>query len=214
MKALLYKEFEMVKYYVLLVIVLLSGFTYSLVVHGNLYIIPLIMVYVPLVFSQQAFYQDEQSRVEMYYISSPIGRTKVVISRYMTTWLFSILSLILMVVGQIIHFTDIETLFLMASISFVVPTLLNVVNIPINIKFGIQKGRYFLVVIMMLMFVLPALFGIVASSTDIIAPLTALINYITSIPYLILGVAIIIVGLLLNVGSVYLSLVLYKKKPF
>lgn len=210
MKALLYKEYESIKYIILITCLLLAGLVYSLLINNKLFVLPLMFAYVPVVLTQHSFFQDDKNNIETFYIASPIGRRKVVMSRYVLTWGFALLTTLLMLIGQMMHYQSNEVLYLMMSISFVVPLLINSINIPINIKFGIQKGRYFMVVIMMLAFLIPFIAGTLGLSDNIVA----LFETLSSLSYYLIGTGVLLAGVILTIISVCLSLLFYKKKQF
>ena len=154
------------------------------------------------------FSYDEQAKWDKYAAALPGGRRAVVQARYVFTLIVSAGAVVLGgAVGAaacLLDPTAGETLWemvLSTAAGGSVGILLNAVMLPLMFKFGVQKGRLYLALVLAILF--GAFLGGVAALASAVQEPSALILPLAAIP---------VVGLLALVPSYLLSLRVFRKK--
>lgn len=154
------------------------------------------------------FSYDEQAKWDKYAAALPGGRRAVVQARYVFTLIVSAGAVVLGgAVGAaacLLDPTAGETLWemvLSTAAGGSVGILLNAVMLPLMFKFGVQKGRLYLALVLAILF--GAFLGGVAALASAVQEPSALILPLAAIP---------VAGLLALVPSYFLSLRIFRKK--
>ena len=154
------------------------------------------------------FSYDEQAKWDKYAAALPGGRRAVVQARYVFTLIVSAGAVVLGgAVGAaacLLDPTAGETLWemvLSTAAGGSVGILLNAVMLPLMFKFGVQKGRLYLALVLAILF--GAFLGGVAALASAVQEPSALILPLAAIPA---------AGLLALVPSYFLSLRIFRKK--
>ena len=111
---------------------------------GNVTILPLMFILVPLILLGMLWGSDTKSNVNQYIIPGPVTRKTIVLSRYVFVWIVA-------VIGTL--FTILLKLFLKDGILLEIPwyliavtmplliTIISVIQLPLMYKFGAEKTR-------------------------------------------------------------------------
>ena len=146
---------------------------------------------------------DEKANWDKYGLTMPVSRTDMVLSKYILGLILSSFALILNFIAQIFMGTEMNTenitvIFVIFGISILFISLL----LPIIFKFGVEKGRMLMIVVLMLptliIMLLPEIVKTPPSEEMIVKALYAL-PFIIVIFYLL---------------SIFISVNIYKKKEF
>ena len=146
---------------------------------------------------------DEKANWDKYGLTMPVSRTDMVLSKYILGLILSSFALVLNFIAQIFMGTEMNTenitvIFVIFGISILFISLL----LPIIFKFGVEKGRMLMIVVLMLptliIILLPEIVKTPPSEEMIVKALYAL-PFIIVIFYLL---------------SIFISVNIYKKKEF
>lgn len=148
---------------------------------------------------------DEKSKWERYALTMPISRTSLVVSKYALGLIFLILaSAITMIFSLIFSSIPIKQSILTNIAVLSTGILLISIVFPILFKFGAEKGR---ILMMLVLFAPTAALILLSKSGFKFAAIDE--RAITSLIYLSPAVAVIILA-----ASVLISLSIYRKKEF
>ena len=154
------------------------------------------------------FAYDEQARWDKYAAALPSGRAGVVKARYLFTILICLGSLLFALLLQLMValFTGAQgqeraDLLLSGLLPAAYGCIMNAVLLPLLFKFGSQKGRLYLALVLAILF--GAFLGGVAALASAVQEPSALILPLAAIP---------VAGLLALVPSYLLSLRVFRKK--
>lgn len=146
---------------------------------------------------------DEKANWDKYGLTMPVSRIDMVLSKYILGLILSVFAVILNFIAQILMGTEmnaenITVIFVLFSISIIFFSLI----LPIMFKFGVEKGRMLMIVVLMLptiiLMLLPEILKTTPSEEMIIKALYAL-------PFVIVIIFFI---------SIFISISVYKKKEF
>ena len=145
---------------------------------------------------------DERSKWDKYALTMPLSRTQLVLSKYLLGLLLSIFITVVTAIIQCFFMPPLEAV-ITAFALFGAGLLITAILMPITFKLGVEKGR----VIMMVVFILPAILGVVLSKSGF------------SLPTLSVDPTLGIIGLIVGILAIYLlslalSVTFYKKKEF
>lgn len=173
--------------------------------------ISVVLVMLPVAIVTNTFGFDEKVKWENYAITMPITRKDIIKSKYITliisviaaTAFITIVNIFIQVLSSRIIFSGIvETI----SFGFSVGIIFSAIIIPIVCKFGLEKMR----ILLMLIVVIPCL--IIAYLQDNVNQIKTLFNLNVLINY---GVYIIpVIAILLCFISYLISVKIYEKKEF
>lgn len=146
---------------------------------------------------------DEKANWDKYGLTMPVSRPEVVMSKYILGIIASIVAIILNFIAQILLGTKINSESIkMISIIFSVSLLFFSLILPIIFKFGVEKGRLLMFIVLALPSMIILLFK---DRLDISSTLDLLNKTIYALP--LLAIAILILSMLL-------SIIIYKNKEF
>lgn len=210
MKALLYKDFIALKKALLLMLVFLAVIAFHFYKEGQVYLLPLFFILLPVIILGMLFGADSQDRLDHYLVPSPVKRSTIVLSRYVIVWLMSTLAIILSLVMPWLTQDNPLVLdwFLLVPGIFLMTSFISAVQLPLMYRFGETKAR---LIFVGLYFVTFAFFSSIASNKEwIVAMLRAGFDLDSRYLALILAVAAILVN-----GISYLcSRIVYEKREF
>ena len=211
MIALIYKDLVTLRksLFSLIFIMFIVGFL--TIRQGNIMVLPLMFILVPLILLGMLWGSDTKSNVDQYIIPGPVTRRTIVLSRYVFVWIVA-------VIGTL--FTILLKLFLRDGILLEIPwyliavampllvTAISMIQLPLMYKFGAEKARLIFVVLYFIVF---ALFSYIGGNKELIAKF---MDKLILLDLKIIGLAILGVTLLLNIVSFALSTTIYTKKEF
>jgi ABC-type transport system involved in multi-copper enzyme maturation permease subunit len=146
---------------------------------------------------------DEKANWDKYGLTMPVSRAEMVISKYILSFILSLLALILNFIAQILMGTEmnIENAIIVLTI-FGVSIIFVSIILPILFKFGVEKGRTMMYVVLML----PTLIILLSNNFIKFTPSDeALEKVLYAFPLIIIVILIL---------SILLSISIYKKKEF
>lgn len=157
------------------------------------------------------FSYDDFNKWNTYACSLPAGRRNVVLGKYLASFILALLSSLVGVVLSILLGITKNNLDMMSILTNLAGTLCGVILIiavlyPLIFKFGSEKGRIFMFVVVFLIF---AVGGLLANFVDMNAFMN-LVHYIDTYWYVLVP----ILGILFVGGSYLLSKRIYLKKEF
>lgn len=210
MKASLYKDFIALKKALLLMLVILAVIAFYFYKEGQVYLLPLFFILLPVIILGMLFGADSQDRLDHYLVPSPVKRSTIVLSRYVVVWFMSTLAVILSLVMPWLTQNNPLVLdwFLLVPGIFLMTSFISAVQLPLMYRFGEAKAR---LIFVGLYFVTFAFFSSIASNKEwLVAKLQAGFNLDSRYLALILAAAAILVN-----GISYLcSRVIYEKREF
>ncbi len=142
---------------------------------------------------------DERAQWDKYGLTMPIDRKDMVISKYILGIICAIIGLVLMLIFSTILPSDMEgNVSLLVSLFGASVILLSIV-LPINFKFGVEKGR----LLMMLIFFLPAAIIMALAKSNASIPVDKIIDIIPyALPIISVITLIISLGLSIRIYTV------------
>ncbi len=194
MKALLYKDFIALKKALLLMLVILVVIAFYFYKEGQVYLLPLFFILLPVIILGMLFGADSQDRLDHYLVPSPVKRSTIVLSRYVVVWFMSTLAVILSLVMPWLTQNNPLALdwFLLVPGIFLMTSFISAVQLPLMYRFGETKAR---LIFVGLYFVTFAFFSSVASNKVwIVAKLQTGFNLDSHYLALILAAAAILVN--------------------
>ena len=150
---------------------------------------------------------DERSKWDKYALSMPVSRKTIVLSKYLFSILLDIVGVIVVAVTStmIVSFSNemkiIEVL-LMSVLFGAICILFVSVMLPILFKFGVEKARFLMLIIVLI----PVLFGAFTPKLGIAAPSEQTFKILVCLSPVVL-VAILFI-------SIKISIYIYAKKEF
>ena len=158
---------------------------------------------------------DDKNKCEIMLNSLPINRTTLVISKYISTFVFILIGLLLTLATTTIlnslgfgHFN--KPMNLENILGPVVGVLLlSCLYFPLYFKFGYQKSRYFLISVFFLIFAIPTTLSKIIAKGN--TP-PSFIVYLNSQPDSLITTFIIIIAFIILLASMLLSIRFYLNK--
>ena len=146
---------------------------------------------------------DERANWDKYGLTMPVSRADMIISKYILGLILSTLVLILNFIVQLLLGTKMNTENIMSIFSiFCLSIIFFSVLLPIMFKFGVEKGRTVMYLVLMIPTILILLLSNVIKappSDDIILKALYALPFITILVFLL---------------SIFISVNIYKKKEF
>jgi len=144
---------------------------------------------------------DEKARWDKYALSMPVSRTDMVISKYLLGFLLLGCAFLINMLFNIFASTDtIKEVFILAYILLAIGLVFLSLVLPILFKFGVEKGRLFILVILFL----PTAAVIIFSKAGLQKPSEeALHNLLLVSPFIVIAILVF---------SILVSLKIYSKK--
>lgn len=146
---------------------------------------------------------DERANWDKYALAMPVSRINIVLSKYILGFILSCIALIISLIAQIIIDTSINTENIGATLLiFVLSLLFTSILLPIMFKFGVEKGR-------MLMFIVLFTPTIAIMLLPKLIPTPPTEEMIMKMLY-----AFPVIVIIIYILSIFLSINIYKKKEF
>ncbi|MEG0614919.1 MAG: ABC-2 transporter permease [Oscillospiraceae bacterium] len=142
------------------------------------------------------FAYDNLAKWDVFAATMPISRAKIIISKYIFTLIFvtitTTISIGIVVAVRLINRENIEfTAFLPPLVSLAMGLFVTSVIIPITVKFGVEKSRIILIMLM----TVPLVIGGILQSLGASAPTeNAIKTVIMLLPLIILALFVISIG--------------------
>ncbi|MDY5836464.1 MAG: ABC-2 transporter permease [Eubacteriales bacterium] len=210
MKALLYKDLIALKKALILMLVILALIAFYFYKEGQIYLLPLFFILLPVIILGMLFGTDSQDRLDHYLVPSPVKRSTIVLSRYVIVWFMSTLAVILTLVMPWLTQENPLALdwFLLIPGIFLMTSFISAVQLPLMYRFGETKAR---LIFVGLYFVTFAFFSSIASNKEwLVAKLQAGFSLDSRYLALILTA----VAILVNGISYLCSRGIYEKREF
>lgn len=206
MRALMYKDFTILKKWILLVVVisLVIGFIVSLETSLAL-ITPLILAFIAFSTLPLSFNFDDKSDFLKFAISSPISRKDYVLSKYAPSLVIGIIGGLLGAIAIYFKHSNLDTTFIAMFFSFSAPLLVAALLLPFIIKFGTEKGRITMVIAYMIVFAM--LNQMKSLSTGIISILGK-----TNFSLLQFSILFFAIAMIIYIISIKISVVIMNRK--
>ncbi len=206
MKGLILKDMLCIRRYLTYMLFLTLIFCALAVSSNNLSIISGLGPALSMILILSVFTYDEQNHWTAFALSLPINRKEFVIARYLFA-LFTSIAIILFslvltfVLNSIFHSIALEELISMAVGGFFAALLLIALSAPAAYKFGVEKGRYVLVIFFLAFMLILVTFG------DMIANIT-----LPAISGMLLAIIFIGIALIIYSISIVLSIHIMNQK--
>lgn len=154
MRALIYKDFVMIKRQAAIALILLIALTAYQMYQGIYYVLPVSFAMLAFILPTMTFGYDEQCDFSKFAFSAPITRKEYVLSKYIPTWFIGLLSaLTVSSVSKLSFHQDTGMVLVFAALSFALPVMITALMYPFIFKFGVEKGRIVMVVAYMIFFI-------------------------------------------------------------
>lgn len=211
MKALILKEFLMLKKGSFTILLLIVAFGVA-GLFGN----PSILLMIPFFVStlQYGFInQDEQSRWKQYSLTLPYGRSKIISSKYVTMAILTAISAVVVMLFYIIYaIINNATLTFNGALAYMILALVTgliypTFILPIAFRFSSEKGRLCFALIGGLSGAMAGMFMSILSDKDINKIFVDFSESANIFPYTALGVVAVLFAL-----SWLISIKIYKKR--
>lgn len=184
----------------------------------GLYVLaPIVVVYL---FITTAVGYDEKNKSEIVLNSLPLKRDDIVISKYISIFIFVIIGIIYSIlIGFVGKFTGLPMFNRSISLLDIISTLTSVcmfssIFFPVYFKFGLVKMKVFNIVLFMLMFFLPTItvqYVIENPNNTLVQKFNYFINNTSN---LMQNSLVLILGLICFLVSLLISIRIYNKKEF
>jgi len=149
---------------------------------------------------------DELSKWDYYALSLPVTKKQIVLSKYLLTFFFDvigiIISLVLNIVKQKLNTDSIVSICVLSALALIMASIM----LPLIYKLGTQKARIWIILI----FLIPAA-GLALIGTMGIDPLAAIATIGDSVVELLVYLSLP-VAILIFIGSFFLSCHIFKNK--
>ncbi len=146
---------------------------------------------------------DEKANWDKYALTMPVSRAEMVISKYILGIIASLISVVLNYIAQLLLGTEVNgDSILMISMVFCASILFFSILLPIMFKFGVEKGRLMMVIVLMLPTFIVLLFK---DNFNFTLNQDLLDKAMYGLPLLIIAILIL---------SMLLSIKIYKSKEF
>lgn len=211
MKALLYKDLIALKKALILMLVILALIAFYFYKEGQIYLLPLFFILLPVIILGMLFGADSQDRLDHYLVPSPVKRSTIVLSRYVLVWFMSTLAVILaLMMPWLTQGNNPLALdwFLLVPGIFLMTSFISAVQLPLMYRFGEAKAR---LIFVGLYFVTFAFFSSIASNKEWIV---AKLKVGFSLDSRYLALALVATAILVNGTSYFCSKVIYEKREF
>ncbi|ATD54156.1 ABC-2 transporter permease [Clostridium chauvoei] len=147
---------------------------------------------------------DERSNWDRYALSMPINRKDIIISKYLLGILCSFLGFIICFLFNIFSNSLSKETLALSLLFFGISIILISILLPILFKFGVEKGR----LIMMIVLFSPTIIIVAISKLNLSKPSEETINTIIHFAPFIAPIIVLVVLIL----SIFISLNIYKNK--
>lgn len=168
MRGLLIKDFINLKAQSRVMLVVFAFYVIMGIVGGNREMFSFVMIFLMIMLPITAMAYDERSKWDKYALTMPVSRQDLVISKYLLGLILAGTAFLLNIVLQLLAGAE--------SIGEVLPLSLGILGfallvmailLPLNFKFGVEKGR----LLMMMVLFLPAAVIMILAKAGSIPPI-------------------------------------------
>lgn len=209
MIALLYKDLVSVRRSMLLLLVLVVALGAYGATNAYAETVLLVFILVPTIVCGMLFGVDAVDRVDQTVIPAPVSRARVVVSRYMITWLFAIVAL---AASLIMRWLRPETaalpLPMLCALALTLTTLVSSIQLPLIYRFGVERSRLIFFILYVAVF---AGFSVLGSQRERIE---AVLPALRAADTRLAALAVLLFGLAVNGISCRISVGIYRNKTF
>lgn len=149
-----------------------------------------------------AFAYDDKAKWNRYALTMPVSCRDIVLSKYLLAFAVAVFALLLSLTVDLIMTRDLHESLTSSLGFFLISLVLSAVFMPFFFRFGVEKAR----MIMLVLVLIPTLLSLLVSKLNITMPDPAdLRTILTLAPF---------AGILLIALSILLSIRIYSKKEF
>ena len=170
MKSLIYKDLVNLKQQSRVFLLIIVLWTVMAVLEKNTTFIGGLLAVFGLLITMTAYAYDERAGWDKYALTMPVGRRTLVGSKYVLAVLSLAASMVFYVAISAAVGADLRETALTAAFLIAVGLIASEVILPVIIRFGTEKGRFFLLTLILLLTFLALLIG--RSGADISIELT------------------------------------------
>lgn len=185
---------------------------------GVAYSIGTVMIGYTMIMYTTAY--DDKNNSEVILNSLPLSRITIVLSRYLSVFIFGIIGMLSMVLAGFIlnslNILNISTEMMTKSFIGGVVGLggITFLYLPIYFKFGYIKARMFNMVFFIIIFAGPMIIGKFLDKSEKPLWINKLIEYLASQPDYIISLFIVGIAIMMGVISIIFSINMYRKREF
>lgn len=170
MKSLIYKDLVNLKQQSRVFLLIIVLWTVMAVLEKNTTFIGGLLAVFGLLITMTAYAYDERAGWDKYALTMPVGRRTLVVSKYVLAVLALAVSMVFYVAISAAVGADLRETLLTAAFFIAVGLITSEVILPVIIRFGTEKGRFFLITLILLLTFLALLIG--QSGADISIEIT------------------------------------------
>lgn len=203
MKGLILKDFiNLKKQFKIVGLIMLFYYIFSMMTNNSsMFGTMVTVVFAMLPITAISF--DEKANWDKYALTMPVSRAEMVISKYILGIIASLISVILNYIAQFLLGTEVNgDSILMISMVFYASILFFSILLPIMFKFGVEKGRLMMFIVLMLPTFIVLLFK---DNFNFTLNQDLLDKAMYGLPLLIIAILLL---------SMLLSIKIYKSKEF
>ena len=119
-----------------------------------------------LFFPISATAYDEKAKWDRYVLTMPVSKSDIVMSKYLLSLLCALMGSVISLIAGIAISSDLKETLLSFMFFISLALILLSIVLPAIFKYGVEKGR----IIIILVFLIPTLFGLAFSKLDIPLP--------------------------------------------
>ncbi|KAA9295938.1 MULTISPECIES: ABC-2 transporter permease [Aerococcus] len=207
MRALIYKDFMSAKLSYMISFMIIIAISCYALYQGTPLLIPLLFIYMPVIFSGLTFGSDDQADFPKFIFTTPIPRWVYVTSKYVPTFVFSMLGLASSFYLFYQQGAEIPIAFVFSLLIILVPVLLTSIQIPFFLKYGTENGRIIMIGAFFILFAMTSLFG---KQVDLFK------RYIQNIEHYLTAtlIALVLVNVIILVLSIFISTHIVNHKEY
>lgn len=156
MFAMMYKDFLILRRYLLLMIPLSLLLVYGSMVKGepSLWFLPALGLLYTFIFASMSIGFDDKGKFRLFALSSPASAADYVLSKFSLSWVISLFTLLLtFVVGKFFTGVFWEELMLVSMISLALPLFMAIIILPPLLYLGEEKARIVIALVYLLVFI-------------------------------------------------------------
>lgn len=166
MKALIYKDFVALKKALALLAVLVLAIGLYSIFKGNITIIPMIFILIPLIILGMLFGNDAESNADQYIAAGPVKKEAIALSRYVLVWALAVIGTALAGIIKLLPDSYNMPWYILLPAMLFITTIISDIQLPLMYKFGAEKSR---IVFFLLYFLVFAIFSYLGSDESFLA---------------------------------------------
>ncbi len=144
MRAVLYKDWVTGKTLLVPIVILCGLFA---VVTKEASALPFILAFISGMVTASSFTIERQSEFSKFIFTTPVSRETYVRGKYLFIALCAVIALVSTLIIFYSRYQDLKYVLLLSSVAFATPIILNVIQIPLILEFGVEKGPVIILVI-------------------------------------------------------------------